>query len=97
MKQVIAVIVLLTFVMLMASCAMHTHIIGKGAQGGERLQQRQWYVLWGLVPINNVDSKVMAAGATNYTIKTQQSFVDCVINIFTGLVTVYYRTVTVTK
>jgi len=97
MKRIVAVVVLLTFVMLMASCAMHTHIIGKGAQGGERLQQRQWYVLWGLVPINNIDSKVMAAGASDYTIKTQQSFVDCVINIFTGFVTVSSRTVTVTK
>jgi len=39
----------------------------------------------------------MAAGTTDYTIKTEQSALDVVINIFTSWVTVYSRTVTVTK
>jgi len=39
----------------------------------------------------------MSGGATDYTIKTEFSVVDVVIGLFTGYVTVYPRTVTVTK
>jgi len=89
---------LLLFVLVVASgCAAHTHIVGNGGSGNEVVEQRQWYVLWGLVPINEVDSADMADGASNYTIETEQSALDVVINIFTSIVTVYSRTVTVTK
>ena len=94
MRRIVAVM-LLAVMMFMVGCAAHTHVVGNGGQGSETNQQRQWYVLWGLVPINNVQTEVMAAGATDYTIKTEQSALDVVINIFTGLVTVYSRTVTV--
>jgi hypothetical protein len=49
------------------------------------------------VPINKVDTNAMAAGATNYQIKTEASALDVIINIFTEYVTVMSRTVTVTK
>ncbi len=84
-------------VLLLTSCATHVHTIGNGAQSSESTQKKQWYALWGLVPINSVDSKAMAKGAKNYTIKTEQSFIDGVINIFTGIVTVSVRTVAVKK
>ncbi|MFB3133649.1 MAG: Bor/Iss family lipoprotein [Rhodothermales bacterium] len=89
---------LLLFVMLVTSgCSAHTHIIGDGGDGSETVEKRQWYVLWGLVPINDVDSAEMADGATDYTIETEQSALDVIINIFTSFVSVYSRTVTVTK
>jgi hypothetical protein len=49
------------------------------------------------VPLNSVDSQAMAGGASDYEIKTQRSFVDVVIGIFTGIITVHPRTVSVTK
>ena len=89
---------LLLFVMVVASgCATHMHVIGDGGSGSETVEQRQWYVLWGLVPINEVDSAELADGASDYTIETEQSALDVIINIFTGIVSVYSRTVTVTK
>jgi hypothetical protein len=91
---IISMTVLLTFVI---GCAGHIHTIGKGAQGGQVIEERQWYVLWGLVPINKVDTKTMAGNAVNYEIKTEQSALDVIINIFTSAVSVYSRTVTVTK
>ena len=97
MKKLVSLAVLVAMVMVMTGCCMHTHVIGDGAQRGVMEQQRQWYVLWGLVPINDVDTEVMAAGEVDYTIKTEQSALDVIINIFTGWVTVYSRTVTVTK
>jgi len=42
-------------------------------------------------------SAKMAGGASDYMIKTEQKFLDIVINIFTSAVSVYSRTVTVTK
>jgi len=78
-------------------CYTLQHQVGNGAQGSTTVSARQWYILWGLVPINTVDSQAMAAGATNYDVKSQMSFVDVVIGIFTGSVTVYCQTVTVTK
>ncbi len=82
---------------MLAGCFTINHKVGKGAQGSTKVEQRQWYVLWGLVPISEIDSQAMAGGATDYTIQTQFSVVDVIIGIFTGLVTVQPRTVTVTK
>jgi len=97
MKRVIALTIVATMMIVMIGCSAHLHVIGGGAQSGQTMQARQWYVLWGLVPINNVDTNMMSGGASDYTIKTEQSFLDVVINIFTSMVTVYSRTVTVTK
>ena len=82
---------------LLCGCAQHIHKIGSGPSGTDIVEQRQWYILWGLVPLNNADSSVMAAGATNYEIKTATTPLDFILNIFTGIVTVNSRTVTVTK
>jgi PBP1b-binding outer membrane lipoprotein LpoB len=83
--------------MLFASCATHVHTVGNGAQSSQTIQKKQWFALWGLVPINSVDSKAMADGAKDYTIKTEQSFIDGVITIFTSFVTINVRTVEVKK
>lgn len=96
MKKIFAITLMIVMLGLVA-CSSHTHIIGDGAQGTEKVQERQWYILWGLVPINEVDSKAMAAGATNYTIETEACAVDVIIGMFTSIVTVNSRTVTVTK
>ena len=81
----------------LSSCYTLNHQVGNGAQGSSEHEQRQWYALYGLVPLNDVSSHEMAAGATNYDVKTQMSVLDVVIVIFTGWITVVSRTVTVTK
>ncbi|MBU1701293.1 MAG: hypothetical protein KJ970_12415 [Candidatus Eisenbacteria bacterium] len=83
--------------MTLAGCAAHVHKVGAGPSGNDIVEARQWYILWGLVPLNEVDSNVMAAGAKDYEITTSQQPLDIIINIFTGIVTVNSRTVTVTK
>jgi hypothetical protein len=96
-KRAIAVFLLLLFMLFLVGCSAHIHKVGNGPAGNDMMQQRQWYVLFGLVPINDVDTHQMAGGATDYQIKTEQSALDVLINIFTGVVSVYSRTVTVTK
>lgn len=93
-KSVLATILL---VFLLTSCMTLTHVVGTGGNSGTPVEKKQWYALWGLVPINTVDSKAMAGGATNYTIKTQESFVDCIISAITSIVTVNVLTVSVSK
>lgn len=88
---------LLVAMLCVIGCMTHIHKVGNGAQGTEMMVERQWYVLWGIVPINDVDTHAMAAGATDYEIITMQTPVDFVISIFTGVVTVNCRTVTVEK
>lgn len=96
MRKVTAVVVMTSLLLIMVGCSAHIHTIGQGAQGTNTIEERQWYVLWGLIPINKVDAGAMASAA-DYTIKTEQSALDIIINIFTSLVTVYSRTVTVTE
>lgn len=93
MKKGIAVILLMAVVF--AGCYTQTHIVGEGAKGGTVVEAKNWYALWGLVPINTVNTKAMAEGNSNYTIKTEQTFVDSIIGLFTGIVTISPRTVEV--
>ena len=96
MKKLILLVTLVAIIGLVG-CSANIHKIGKGAQGNEVMEARQWYVLFGLMPLNEVDTNQMAGGATDYEIKTEQSVMDIIINMFTSAVTVYSRTVTVTK
>jgi len=81
----------------MSSCYTFEHQVGDGGSGGSEQTDRQWFILWGLVELNSVDSQAMADGATDYTATTEWTPLDILINIFTGYITVYSRTYTVTK
>jgi hypothetical protein len=93
----IIVILLVLFMFILPACATHIHVVGEGAKTGVVEQERQWYVLWGLVPINKVNTNEMAKGAKNYTIKTEASVLDVIINIFTTYVSITSRTVEVQR
>ena len=92
MKKLILLLMLVVFVV--ASCAVHTHVVGEGAQGMNTTSKRQWYIL-ALAPLNEVDTNAMAGGATDYTIRTETSFIDILIGAVVPVLT--SRTVTVTK
>lgn len=97
MKKLVSIVLIAVFTLVLVGCAANVHKVGSGAQSNIKIEQRQWYVLWGLVPINQVDTAAMAAGSSDYTIKTEQNALDIIINIFTSYVSVVSRTVTVTK
>jgi hypothetical protein len=97
MKTIKAFLVTFLLVFLLSSCMSLTHVVGKGASSGVTSEKKQWYALWGLVPINDVNSKAMADGASNYTIKSKVKFIDYVISAFTGAVSVNVQTVSVQK
>jgi hypothetical protein len=97
MLKKFSAIVLILGVLLLMGCAAHVHKVGNGAQGNDMMIARQWYVLYGLVPINEVDTNAMAGAATDYEIMTQHTGLDVIINIFTGAVSVTSRSVVVRK
>ena len=97
MKKIAVAVLVIVLCFSLMGCWTFQHQVGSGAATGVKVEKKQWFILWGLVPLNEVDSKAMAGGAENYTVQTQQSFVDVVIGVVTGWVTIYPQTVTVTK
>lgn len=87
----------LALISMLSGCFAQVHKVGSGAAGTNVTAQQQWFILFGLIPLTQVDSNAMAAGATNYEIRTEHTAIDWIISIFTQIVTVYPRTVTVTK
>ena len=95
--KIITFTVLLLVLVVIAGCAAHVHNIGEGTKSKEEIKKRQWYILWGLVELNEVDTAQMAGEAKDYTIVTQQNELDTLINIFGSMITLHARTVTVEK
>lgn len=96
-KPIVALMCALFLSVSLGGCYTATHTIGNGGSGASKVSARQWYALWGLVPINKADGGKLVAGAADYTIKSQITPVDWVISIVTSWVTVYSQTVTVSK
>ena len=105
MKKVVVMIMIVSSLLLIG-CATHVHTVGYGPQSGVKATARQYYLLWGLVPLNTVDTNEMAGTdingnqIENYEIQTQYGAIDIAINwvsvvTIAGLVS--SRTVTVTK
>jgi hypothetical protein len=81
----------------MTSCFTMTHQMGSGGTEASSTSERQWFILFGLITLNDIESHDMAAGATDYTVTTEWTFLDVVINIFTWPVTVLSQNVTVDR
>ena len=97
MRKTVALFAVIVLLLVAVGCSTNTHIIGKGPQTQQVETARQWYILFGLIPLNTVDTNAMAGNATDYEIKTQLAPIDILIGIPASYITVSSRTVTVTK
>lgn len=88
---------LLVSSLFLVGCYTQTFVVGNGPQTGQTASQRQWFALFGLIPLTQVDVQALAGGATDYEIQTQVSGMDIVIGIVANSLTIGSRTVTVTK
>jgi Bor protein len=80
---------------MMSSCYTYTTMVGEGAKGTTEVKEWNTYFLFGLIPANTADAKVMAAGAKDYNVKTQQTFVNGLLYCITfGIYTPTTTTVT---
>lgn len=71
-------------VLLTGGCFSTRHTVGDGPRGGEVRVHHTWYALWGFVPINRVDSRLLVGPADHYRATTSFRGVDVLINLFTG-------------
>lgn len=78
-------------------CASHTHKVGYGPAFDRAKIERQWYLLWGLVPVNEIDTQAMANGQSNYEITTEVTFIDWLYIAVMLPATITCRTVIVTR
>ena len=84
-------------VLFFSACATHTHTIGDGPSTGLTETKRQYYALYGLVPLNKVDTNAMVGDATDYRLETGAQPVDIAISAVGGSLSISSRTVKVTK
>jgi PBP1b-binding outer membrane lipoprotein LpoB len=97
MTKLKSVLVVIAIALTLSSCYTLECAVGKGAQGSSVASKKQWFALWGLVPLKKVDTQALAGGAQDYTIKSQHKFGDYIISTFTGVVTISCLTVEVKK
>ena len=85
--KVNSVVALFALGIILTSCNATMHTVGTGGKGDCKsvgqydAKKKQWYLFWGLLPLNKVDSKDLAGGAQNYTVRTTTSFGDGLIAI----------------
>ena len=88
MFRTLSAVFLIAAMLFVIGCSAHVHTVGKGAQGSDVTEARQWYIVWGLVPINDVDTNAMAGEATDYEITTLYTPIDIIIGVVAGSVTI---------
>ena len=81
--------------MLATSCVHHRHTVGLGPTGTDQQSARQWYVLFGLIAANEVSAQRMSAGLTSYSIESEYSLIDMLLQPLIWPLTLTTRTVTV--
>jgi hypothetical protein len=96
-KRLVSLVLVFVLLLGASGCYSLTHTVGSGPQTGVKLSERQWYILWGLVPLGTKDSATLAGNAADYRVTTKYSVTDIILNIFTGLVTIHSRTISVQK
>ncbi len=72
----------------LTSCYTQSYMVGNGPQKGVEMVEKSHYLVYGLAPLKTADPEQMAAGASDYSVTIQHSFVDGLLNVLTcGLYT----------
>ena len=58
--------------------------VGKGAKLGVIQSKKNHYLIQGLVPLSTVDVREMSAGASDYSVTVEHSFLDGLLSALTG-------------
>lgn len=77
------------------ACVSHQHVVGLGPSGAGEQSARQYYVLFGLLQVNGVESQRLAGDLTSYSIDTRFGWWDLLLAPFLAPLTATSRTVTV--
>jgi hypothetical protein len=67
----------------LTSCYTYTMTVGNGPKSNVEVKKMNHYLIYGLAPVSTADPKVMAAGATDYSVTIKHTFVDGLLNALT--------------
>jgi len=83
----------------LAGCFTFQHTVGRGVLSPQpvAVTETRWFALWGVVPMDDLDSQQLAGSTRDYVVTTKFTFVDVVISAFTSFVTFYRQTVILEK
>lgn len=96
-SPLLLVLVVLFAALPVGGCHVHQHRVGGGPVGAGEDSMRQYYLLFGLVSLNEVDSQRMTRDLTSYEITTEFGWTDVLLLPLLLPLTVTTRTVTVTR
>jgi len=84
---------------LMPGCFTFRHTVGRGPQNATPMvtTETQWFALYGLVPLDPVDSQTLAGVTRDYRVTTKFTFVDALLSSVTSFATFYRQTIIVEK
>ena len=82
-KIILNLTAILGLAVIMTSCFSQSYTVGSGSQTGVTVKEKNHYVVYGLAAIKTSSPTEMAGGAKNYSVNTQHSFVDGIINALT--------------
>jgi predicted small secreted protein len=94
-KLVLNIALVLSISLLMTSCFTLTYSVGKGAQTGVQVQEKNHYLIYGLAPLKTSDPTKMAGEAMDYEVTITHTFVDGLLNALTF--GIYNPTTTIVK
>jgi len=83
-KLILCVALIICTSLLVTSCYTHQYSVGKGAQKGIEVTEKNHYLIYELAPISTSDPTKMADGASDYDVKHQWTFVDGFLMAITG-------------
>ena len=80
---------------LLCSCVGHTHVVGVGPTGVGSDSVRQYYLFFGLMPLNEVNAQRLTGDLAGYEIHSGYGAMDILLSPLLFFVTGTSRTVTV--
>ncbi len=80
---------------LTSGCVSHSFSVGLGATGSGESTARQYYMFFGLLQINEVDTRRMAGDLTSYGVDSEFGWLDALLQPLLLPLTMTSRTVTV--
>jgi len=94
------IIIALSLFIITSGCMATVHTVGNGGYdnckpGHYDAKVKRWYLFWGLLPLNEADSKDLVGDAKNYNIRTTESFGDWLIAIVFTPIPIGIRTRTI--
>ncbi len=84
MNVITKTLTIFAIALLMTSCYTYTYNVGDGPQTGVEVEEKNHYVVYGLVPLSISNPTEMAGDTEDYAVKIEHTFIDGLINALTG-------------